>query len=61
MGYYEINKEFYNFIWKGKRDKICRKVLINSYESGGPQMVDFKALCQAMKAACAVRLLKNNK
>ena len=54
----EINKEFYNFIWKGKRDKICRKVLINSYESGGLQMVDFKAFCQAMKAVWAVRLLK---
>ena len=31
----EINKEFYSFVWKYKRDEISRKVLINTPQNGG--------------------------
>ena len=55
----EINREFYSFIWKYKRDKISRRVLINNYESGGLQMIDFKSFCKAMKAVWASRLYKS--
>ena len=54
----EINKEFYSFVWKYKRDKISRKVLTNNYEAGGMQMIDFKSFCLAMKAVWAARLYK---
>lgn len=56
-----INKEFYGFVWKYKRDKIARKVLINSIENGGLNMIDFRAFCIAMKAVWATRLYNNNK
>ena len=54
----EINKEFYSFVWKFKRDKISRKVLMNNYEDGGMQRIDFKSFCHAMKAVWAARLYK---
>ena len=38
----EINKEFYSFVWKYKRDKICRKVLVNEIDKGGLKMIDFQ-------------------
>ena len=52
----EINKEFFSFVWKYKRDKICRKVLVNELENGGMEMIDFKSFCLAMKAVWATRL-----
>ena len=39
----EINKEFYSFVWKYKRDKISRKVLENENEMGGLKIIDFKS------------------
>lgn len=55
----EINKEFLGFVWKGKRDKIARKVLINNIKNGGLNMVDFKSFCLAMKASWASKLYKS--
>ena len=55
----EVNKEFFGFIWKYKRDKICRKVMINDLEAGGMNMIDFKSFCTAMKAIWAERLYKS--
>ena len=52
----ELNKEFFSFVWKYKRDKICRKVLINDIDNGGMGMIDFKAFCLATKAVWAARL-----
>ena len=52
----EINKEFYSFVWKYKRDKICRKVLVNDFEMGGLKMIDFKSFCLAAKAVWCQRL-----
>ena len=55
----EINKEFYSFVWKYKRDKISRKVLINEVDAGEIRMIDFKAFCVAMKAVWVTRLYKS--
>lgn len=55
----EVNKEFFGFIWKYKRDKISRKVMINDLEAGGMNMIDFKSFCTAMKAIWAERLYKS--
>ena len=54
----EVYKELFGFIWKYKRDKICRKVMINDLEAGGMNMIDFKSFCTAMKAIWAERLYK---
>ena len=52
----EINKEFYSFVWKYKRDKISRKVLINMPENGGMKMLELRSFCLAAKAVWAQRL-----
>ena len=52
----EINKELFCFLWKYKRDKIARHVLINSIDNGGLNMIDLKSYCSAMKAVWAQRL-----
>ena len=36
----EINKTFLGFIWKFKRDKVARKVLVNTVDNGGLNMID---------------------
>ena len=56
----EINKEFFSFVWKYKRDKICRKVLINEIEMGGLKMIDFKSFCLAAKAVWCQRLINRS-
>lgn len=56
----EINKEFFQFIWKYKRDKISRKVMVNEVENGGINMIDFKAFCASVKAIWAQRLYKSS-
>ena len=52
----EINKEFYGFVWKYSRDKICRKVLINDLTKGGMKMLDLKSFCLAAKAVWCQRI-----
>ena len=52
----EVNKEFFKFLWKNKRDKICRKVMVNDIQSGGVNMVDVKSFHMALKASWAGRL-----
>ena len=54
----EINKEFFSFLWKKRRDKIARTVQISPIENGGLNMIDLKSYCTAMKAIWAYRLYK---
>ena len=42
------NKEFFNFIWKGK-DKIKRLALINDIEYGGLKMMDLESMIRAQR------------
>ena len=51
-----INKELFSFLWRYKRDKVARKVVINEIEDGRLNMLDFKAFCTAAKAAWAHKL-----
>ena len=44
----EVNKDFFSFIWKYKRDKIARKVMINEMQSGGINMIDVKTFNTSM-------------
>jgi hypothetical protein len=45
----DIQKTFYRFLWNGKRDKVKREILTNSYDDGGGlKMIDIKLFCQAL-------------
>ena len=52
----DINKDFFASLWKYKRDKICRKVMVNDLIKGGLSMIDFRTLFTSMKAVWAGRL-----
>ena len=52
-----VEKEIYNFIWKGKQDKVKRKVLINKVEKGGLGMVDFRSTIHTAKVMWVKRFL----
>ena len=56
-----INREFFSFLWKYKRDKVSRRVVINDLENGGLNMLDFRSFCIAAKAAWAYKLYNCNK
>ena len=45
------NKEFFNFIWKGK-DKIKRFALINDIEYGGLKMMDLESMIREQRIMC---------
>ena len=45
----EINKLFYNFVWKGKPDKISRKQLIQPYSEGGAKMINIHLHAESLK------------
>jgi hypothetical protein len=45
----DIQSTFYQFLWNGKKDKVKREILTNSYEDGGLKMIDIKLFCQALK------------
>ena len=45
----DIQATFYQFLWNGKRDKVKREILTNSYEDGGLKMIDIKRFCQALQ------------
>jgi hypothetical protein len=45
----DIQKSFHKFLWNGKRDKVKREILTNSYEDGGLKMIYIKLFCQAFK------------
>ena len=40
----QLNKELFGFLWRYKRDKIARKVIVNETEKGGLNMIDVKKL-----------------
>ena len=56
-----INKLLFNFIWKGKRDKIKRNTIIAEKSEGGLKMVDFRLKDKALKCMMLKRLLEPGK
>ena len=50
-----VNKELYNFIWKGKPDKIKRLALINDIEYGGLKMLDIESMILAQRTMCLLK------
>ena len=53
-----INKAIYSFLW-GKRERIKRKVLINTIESGGINMLDINSYINAIKSTWVQRIINS--
>ena len=56
----EINRMFYNFIWKGKPDKVSRKQLIMPYSEGGAKMINIYLHAKSLKISWIRRLLNGS-
>ena len=52
------NKEFFNFIWKGK-DKINWLALIDDIEYGGFRMLDFESMILKQRTMCLNRHIED--
>jgi hypothetical protein len=53
----QINKIIFNFVWKGKTDKIKRKIFIQDYKNGGYKMIDYNNYVKAAKCTWITRYL----
>ena len=47
--FHQTETIFYSFIWGNKRDKIARKILINTIENGGLKMIDIRTFDKVLK------------
>ena len=47
----------FSFVWKGKRDKVKRSILISDVEDGGLRMTSIKAVCEKTKIQWIQRYL----
>ena len=54
-----VNKELYNFIWKGKPDEIKRLALINDIEYGGLKMLGIKSMILAQRTMCLKKYIED--
>ena len=53
----EINKDFFNFLWNGKGDKIKRDIMIGKYSQGGLRMIDIQSFNKALKTMWVIKYL----
>ena len=51
----EIQDLMYEFIWKGKSERIARKVLIGDYRQGGYRMPDLDLQIKALKTSWLIK------
>ena len=54
-----IRNAIYNFVWKGKPEKIKRKVLSAPVTAGGANLVHIDAKQKSLKVAWVKRMLNN--
>jgi hypothetical protein len=45
----EIEKMFYNYIWKSKIAKVAKNDIIQSFENGGLRMICLESYCKSLK------------
>ena len=55
-----LKKHIYEFIWKGKTDKISRDQLSNDYPDGGLRLVQVDLFFEALKCTWIRRILNGN-
>ena len=51
---------FFNFIWKGKIDRVSRKILIQNYDLGGLKMVNIQFFIKSLKCTRFRKLLNSS-
>jgi len=56
----KIEKTLYDFVWKGKIDKVKRKILITNYKEGGLKMLDIKCIIKKFNLSWIQRYLKSD-
>ena len=56
----QIKNIIFEFLWKGKRDRVKRSSVINNVKIGGLNMIDVDVFVNAIKASWVPRLVKNN-
>ena len=52
-----INKQFFDFLWGEKREKIKRNTLIGDIREGGMKMIDIKLFVKSIKVSWVKRLM----
>lgn len=57
----DLNKMFFNFLWKCSPDKTKRKVIVQDYKDGGLKMVDVQNFMNALKVSWIRRRFMDNK
>ena len=57
----DLNKQFFNFIWDGKPEKIKRNTLIADFEDGGLKMIHLQQFNAYLKISWVKRLFSNLK
>ena len=55
-----LNKLYFNFIWKGGEDRVKRDFLCLDYSLGGLRMVNVKCFAEAQKLTWVKYLLDDN-
>ena len=54
-----VESAIYGFVWKGKKDRIKRTVLINNFRNGGLNMVDIRSKIASLKTNVVKRFFEN--
>ena len=57
----EINTVLFQFVWRGRKDKIKRLSLIGDYKDGGLRMLHVESLIKAQRIICLKKNLDGNK
>jgi len=53
----EMNSMFFDFIWKGKTEKLKRSILTGPYDLGGAEMVNIRCLAKTLHLKWVIRYL----
>ena len=51
----EVNRVIFKFLWKGQ-DRVARKAMINNFENGGLNVLDFETMVKSLRLAWLRRL-----
>lgn len=56
----EISKLIFKFVWKNRRERLQRTVLISEYEYGGLRIPDFETMLNSVRLKWIKKLVKND-
>ena len=56
----ELNRLIWSFIWKGKRDRLQRKIMTRNIENGGLKAPDIRTILKVAKVKWVLKYISNN-